>query len=182
MAVVYANWRSWHRWLGLASLLFLLTSSVTGLGLLLKKRFDLLQPPTQRGVSADVEHFISIERAIESALGSGHPDFASADDIDRIDVRPGKGVFKVRSKRWSEVQVDATTGAVLSSGGRVSDVLEAIHDGSWFGAWVYDWVMPGYAVGLVVLSGTGLVVWYVPWKLRRQRARASGASAKPMER
>ena len=49
--------------------------------------------------------------------------------IDRIDVRPGYGVAKVlfNDVFW-EVQVDLSSGQVLSANQRTSDIIEKIHD------------------------------------------------------
>ena len=38
---------------------------------------------------------------------------AGVQDIDRLDVRPGKGMLKVRCKNSWEVQIDANSGKVL---------------------------------------------------------------------
>ena len=53
-------------------------------------------------------------------------------DIDRIDLRPGKSVAKVRAKSGWEIQIDTGTGDVLHVAYRRSDLIESIHDGSFF--------------------------------------------------
>ncbi|GIT57713.1 MAG: hypothetical protein Ct9H300mP18_11420 [Candidatus Neomarinimicrobiota bacterium] len=56
----------------------------------------------------------------------------SWNDIDRLDVRIEKGIAKVRTKdRW-EVQVDTYSGKVVQVAYRRSDIIEELHDGSWF--------------------------------------------------
>ena len=67
---------------------------VSGILLQVKKEFDWIQPPTQRGTAGVPE--LSFEQIIDTV--SSIPDIGLTrwEDIDRLDVRPGKGVIKVR--------------------------------------------------------------------------------------
>lgn len=56
----------------------------------------------------------------------------SGDDVDRLDVRPGRGMVKVRCRNRWEVQVDTENGEILQVAYRRSDLIEIIHDGSLF--------------------------------------------------
>jgi len=47
--------------MGIGLALFLLISAVTGILLSLKKNFDFLQPPTQKGQSTDMSTWSSLE-------------------------------------------------------------------------------------------------------------------------
>ena len=162
-----------HKWIGLTLSLVVLTISVTGFLLLVKKEFPSLQPPTLVGEVGEVEDFLPLSAVLAAVRGTGDPDFATVDDIDRIDFRPGKRVHKVRSRHgWKEIQVDAVTGAVLSTSWRRSDLIEAIHDGSWFAGWWHDYAMPLVALGLLFLSISGVFIWATPVLRRRRRARA----------
>ncbi len=72
------------------------------------------------------------------------------------------------SNRW-EVQLDLADANVLSSTYRRSDLIESIHDGSWFHPLAKTWVwLPAGAV-LLVLWGTGLYLWWLPHAVRRRR-------------
>ena len=94
-------------------------------------------------------------------------------DIDRLDVRPEQGVIKVRGKNRWEVQVDAATAEVLHVQYRRSDLIESLHDGSWFGDFAHDRVMPLVACLLLFLAGSGYVMWAVPkWRKWRKRRAA----------
>lgn len=162
-----------HKWTGILLSSVLATTAVTGFLLLLKKDFGWIQPPTSVGTEGEPGDFISFAALLEAASASGHPDFAELSDIDRIDVRPGKRVAKVRSAHnHSEVQIDLVTGAVLGAGvmRRNSDLIEQIHDGSFFGDAVHSWFMPAVSVGLLFMVCSGLWLWYEP-KLRRRRRR-----------
>ena len=58
------------------------------------------------------------------------------EDINRLNVRPGRGVVKAWLMNGYEVQVDLGTGRVLQTAYRRSDLIESIHDGSFFAG---DW-------------------------------------------
>jgi uncharacterized iron-regulated membrane protein len=87
-----------------------------------------------------------------------------------LDPGPGKRVFKVRSKKNNaEMQIDATTGDILSIAKRRSDLIEALHDGSFFGDFVHTFMMPMMAAVTVYLTLTGLYMWLAPIIKRRTK-------------
>ena len=161
-----------HKYTGLTIALIVVVTAVTGILLLLKKEFDWIQPPTQKGQEGPIEAFISFERVWQSVAREQHSDFKTPQDIDRIDLRPDKHVFKVRSKHnHTEIQVCATTGRVLSVDVRRSDLIEKIHDGSWIGEPFHDFVMPLFALALLFLVFSGSWMWLEPIVKRRRRKR-----------
>ena len=91
------------------------------------------------------------------------------EDIDRLDVRPGKGIIKVRGNNDREIQLDAATGEVLQVAVRRSDFIESIHDGSFFHESFKLWVFLPSAVILAVMWGTGIYLFLLPYMLRRHR-------------
>ncbi len=161
--------RTIHKWFGVIFAVVLLNISITGLLLLEKKNFDWIQPATQKGSEGGVGQFITNQQLFEAVLSQKHKDFPSMEDVDRVDFRPGKRVFKVRSKHnYSEIQVDAITGEILGIAARNSDKIEALHDGSMFGGFVYRYLMPAVAVITIILTVTGLYLWLAP-VIKRQR-------------
>lgn len=165
-----------HKWIGLSICLVVAVTAVTGFLLLVKKEFSSIQPPTQEGAEGTVEQFLPISEVFAAVHASGNPAFATADDIDRIDLRPGERVHKVRSKHgYEEIQVCAVTGAILSEAWRPSDLIESIHDGSWFAAVWHDYGMPIVALCLLFLSVSGVVIWAIPVLRKRRRARERAA-------
>jgi uncharacterized iron-regulated membrane protein len=168
---MYKFFRLTHKWTGIILAVVLLNIAVSGFLLIVKKDFDWIQPPTQKSEGGSVAQFITIEKLYEIVLSQDHPDFKLPTDIDRIDVRPGKAIYKVKSEHnYSEIQVDAVSGKVLSRATRNSDLIEKLHDGSFYGNWVHDWVMVLVSFALVYFTGTGLYLWLFP-KLRRKRRR-----------
>ena len=168
-----------HKWVGLTVALFVLLLSVTGFLLLLKKEFAWIQPPTRQGTAVAEDTplaFLDLATAWEHVRAAGHPAFRTPEDIDRIDVRPDKRVFKFRSRHeHAEMQIDAVTGTVLSTETRTSDFLESLHDGSWFGKPVHDVWMPLVAIGVAFLSLSGVWLWVRPILSRRRRRRLQAA-------
>lgn len=161
-----------HKWVGIGASAFVLLVAVTGFLLLIKKEVAWIQPPTQRGTPGALEDCLGMDRLWAVVSASGHPDFQRVEDIDRIDVRLAKRVYKVRSRHnHSELQVDATTGEILGQATRRSDVIESLHDGSWIGEPVHDVLMPVFAIALVFLVFSGMWLWLEPIVKRRRRKR-----------
>ena len=72
---------------------------VTGAILQLKKEVNWIQPPTRQGIGSRLS--ISFDDILKVASTVPEADIQSWDDIDRLDVRPGKGMLKVRCRnRW----------------------------------------------------------------------------------
>lgn len=177
-----AKWIRWFRWLHRKIAIFLfaffLIVSVTGLLLGIKKQTGLLAP-TKKGVSSDLSTWISIDSLQKNAIRFLHDSVSASlsDAVDRIDVRPDKGIIKFTFKdHFKGLQLDGTTGKLLSIETRKSDFIEKIHDGSIldkvFGTSgdrvkMYYTIVMGFS--LFMLTITGFWLWYGPKSLRRKR-------------
>ena len=161
--------RRYHRYIGLFLIIFVLISALTGILLAWKKESAVLQPPTTKGDSKELEDWMPVEELAEiaqKALVEQYPE-QEGNAIDRMDVRPSKGVVKVLfEKGWWEVQVDGATGQVNSIAKRNSDWIEAIHDGSIISDGFKLVSMNMLGLGLLLLTATGFFLWYGPKKLR----------------
>ena len=97
---------------------------------------------------------------------------SSWNDIDRLDVRPDKGVVKVRANNKWEIQIDTFTGQVMQVAYRRSDFIEQLHDGSWFHDKIKLWIFLPSGIILFGLWITGvymlIVPYYIKWKRRRR--------------
>ena len=150
--------------MGLLASLFLILIAGSGFLLAIKPHADFMRPATQQGSSIrDAGRVISVHAAIAQAASKGHPELRGVEDVDRVDYRPDKNVFKVLSKKGHrEVQIDGSTGRVLSDRFRTDDFVESVHDLSAFSSWLRDWWLPPTALILMALSLTGMIVWVNP--------------------
>ena len=168
------NWRitsrKWHRWGAAVVALPFLIVIVTGLLLLWKKDVAWIQPPTQNGTGTELA--LSFEQILAASRSVPEAEIRSWDDVDRLDVRPGKGVVKVRANNQWEVQLDLQTGEVLQVMYRRSDLIEALHDGSWFFDAAKLWIFFPVALIVLVLWLTGVYLFILPYPLKWARARA----------
>ena len=164
--------RVWHRYLGLVLAALLIISAGTGILLALKKDVSMIQPPTKKGTVKDLTQWKSLPELSllgKEGLYKEYPE-QIGNPIDRIDVRPGKGMVKVlfENDNW-EVQLDGASGAVLSVDVRYSDWIESLHDGSIFGDIFKLTAMNFLGWGVMILATTGFWLWYGPKRLRGLR-------------
>lgn len=165
---IYRLNRKVHFWATVFVALPLLVMIGSGLLLQLKKQWTWVQPEEKRGTgTTPAVGFDGILAALRQ-----EPRLAvdGWEDVNRIDVRPGRGIAKVWLMSGWEVQVDLGTGRVLQSAYRRSDLIESIHDGSFFGG---DWVKLGIflptGITLLVMWLTGLWMFLHPFLGRRKR-------------
>ena len=174
--------RNIHRVMGATLFILFFIIAFSGLMLGWKKHSNgYLLPETQRGSAAALEQWLpmhTLQANAQQAIIDSLPPGAST-TVDRMDVRPGKGIVKVRFEghHWG-VQLDGATGEVLQVAKRRSDWMEALHDGSIVEAplgigggyfkLIYTTVM---SVALLLFTITGFWLWYGPKVLRRQKRR-----------
>ena len=162
--------RKLHRWGSILTALPLLVVIITGIILQLKKDWSWVQPPTAK--SADPALELSFDEILASASGVPEAEIASWEDVDRLDVRPDKGVVKVRANNRYEVQIDTKSGEILHVAYRRSDLIESLHDGSWFSDGAKLWIFLPTAIILFGLWVTGIYLWFLPHLVRRKKRKA----------
>jgi uncharacterized iron-regulated membrane protein len=147
---------------------------VLGSGLLLqvKKEFTWIQPKTMktkyRDLTLDFNTILTVAKTVEQAQ------IQSWKDVKLLDVRPGKGVTKIRAKNNWEIQLDNQNAKILAVNFRRSDIIEAIHDGSWFHESAKLGLFLPAAVILLIMLITGMYLFFkmLPNKLKqRERKR-----------
>ncbi len=171
-------YRKLHKWIGAPLFAFLFLIGLTGLLLGWKKHSGLL-PPTAKGASAEAAQWLPLDSLQRIAQTYAADSLHKSSAIDRIDIRPKKGIAKiVFADHFSELQLDCTTGAVLSVNARYSDILEKIHDGSLLDFYLQtsnEQVKLTYTTlvssGLMLLSFTGFWLWYNPKRIRKMKER-----------
>lgn len=149
-----ARWnRLSHRWIAIAIAIPMIVIIVTGIFLQVRKPIDWIQPPTAKGSqnyqpTATLEHILLQVQTVPDMQVNGW------DDIKLLDLRPKKGIIKVRNHNELETQVDATTAEILQTAQRRNDIVVKIHD---FSAWhARLWLGLPIRLGFLVLFLTGV--------------------------
>ena len=138
-----------------------------GIMLSLKKVSSWIQPPMIKGI--EKYPCISFNRILTSARNAPEAGIKSWDDIDRLDVRIGKGVVKVQSRNHWEVQIDTKTGRILQVAYRRSDILETIHDCSWLHEYAKLCLL--FPAGLFTLVSIVTGIWLFLMRLRSKHTK-----------
>ena len=168
--------RKVHHWGSIVIAPVLIVMIGAGILLMVKKEFDWLQPPTKKGVSTDIPA-ITIADMFKAAQAVPEAGLTSWSDLDRVDIKPDKGVVKFIGTNDWEVQVDTTTGEVLQVAFRRSDIIEKIHDGTFFaeGAKLYLFLPAG--VGLLTLWLTGVYLFALTEIKKAQKRKKKAGQA-----
>lgn len=172
-----------HRTLGIFLFVLFLVIGSTGLLLGWKKHAGgLILPKSYGGVSTDMTNWLTIDelsqRAFKIAREQIDPELSL--DLERIDIRPDKGMVKyVFLDGYWGIQLDCTTGELLHIERRRSDLIENIHDGSIFDHYLGTSGEPiklGYTTtagaALLMFSITGFWLWQGPKRMRTLRRAA----------
>ena len=138
----------------------------SGILLQLKKQSNWIQPNIEITSSSKP---VMLQSYLDAAISVKEANILSWDDIERIDIRPNKGIAKIKSKNNWEIQIDIETSEIYASNFRRSDIIETIHDGSFFSEIVkYGWFLPS-GILLLVLSLTGIYMFFIPILSRIKR-------------
>ncbi|TDR41674.1 PepSY-associated transmembrane protein [Tahibacter aquaticus] len=171
MRAGYLN-RKVHYWLSVWLALPMALISVTGLLLQFKKSLPWVQPPEQkRELALPIAEWPVLLAAAQASPQLG---VSSWKDVERLELRPSKGLIKLIGKNGQEAQFDAGSGQLLQVELRRSDTIEALHDGSWFGDGIkFGWfATSAFGLLLATLSGIWLFVEPYVMKARRRRRQA----------
>ncbi len=135
-------WRRLHYWAALAAALPLLLIIATGLLLQLKKQQAWIQPPeatpnnavdSQSGASELGGPHLRIAELWQAARACPQMELTRWSQVRRIDLRPERGLAKVVAASGWEAQISLQDGQLLQCAPRRSDLIESLHDGSFFG-------------------------------------------------
>lgn len=168
------TYRKLHRTVAVPLFVFMFIIGLTGVLLGWKKQAQLT-PPTESGSQNLATHWISIDSIQSIATAFSKDSLHFTTEIDRIDIRPSKGVGKVSFVRnYTELQIDLGTGKVLSVNQRYNDLVEQIHDGSIidriFG-FDSEPVKTTYttitSLALMLLAMSGFWMWNNPRRMRK---------------
>lgn len=161
--------RKIHRWGAIIVALPFLIVIITGLLLQVKKEVEWVQPPTMEveidTLSLSFEDILRISSTVPEA------EIKNWEGINRLDVRPAKGIVKVRSENHWELQINLQTGEIVHSALRRSDIIEQLHDGSWFHDSAKLWIFLPAGIIVLILWVTGIYLFFVPVFAKRARAK-----------
>lgn len=163
--------RKIHYW---GSLIIMLQMGViigAGLLLMLKKDIHWIQPPTQKGVELSALPNLGINDLFKSAQTVPELQIMQWDELSRVDIKPNKGIAKFVSHNNWEAQIDTKTGKILQVKYRRSDIIESIHDGSYFSDTVKRYVFLPSGIILFFLWITGVYLFFLPYIQRIKKAR-----------
>ena|SRR5687768_13274799 len=167
--------RKVHYWGAIVIALPVVIIICTGILLQVKKQVTWIQPAELKG--SEAQPAVSFSRILESCRSVPEAGIRTWEDVDRVDVRPSKGMLKVVARNRWEIQLDSATGEVLQVSYRRSDLIESIHDGSWFHDAAKLWLFLPAGAGLLLLWLTGIYLFLLPIRVRRRKAAALARSA-----
>tara|TARA_Y100001968_G_scaffold108836_1_gene98434 strand:+ start:290 stop:718 length:429 start_codon:yes stop_codon:yes gene_type:complete len=139
----------------------------SGIMLQLKKQSNWVQPNVEITSSSKP---VMLQAYLDAAKSVEEANVSSWEDIERIDIRPNKGIAKLKSKNNWEIQIDIETAEIYAKNFRRSDIIESIHDGSFFSEVVkYGWFLPS-GILLLILSLSGIYMFFIPILKKRNRS------------
>jgi uncharacterized iron-regulated membrane protein len=159
--------RKAHYWASITVALPVLVIVGSGVLLQLKKQLAWVQPPEQRGSGEPV---LSLPEVLAISSRAPEAGIRSWADVHRVDVRPSRGMLKVSTHAGWEVQIDTGTGEILQVARRRSDLIEQIHDGSFFHEHAKLWLFLPAGLTLLGLWLTGIYLFVLPFAARRRKA------------
>lgn len=165
--------RRWHRIGAILVAIPFLVVIISGLLLQMKKEWAWIQPPTQSGILA--EPSLGLDQILTAVQKLPEAEVREWVDVDRLDVRPNRGVVKVRCNNGLEVQLDLSTGDVLQIAPRRSDLIESLHDGSWFHPFAKLAIFLPAGIIVFFLWLSGIYLWWLPGSVRRQKRKKRNA-------
>ena len=162
--------RKIHHWGSIVIAIPLLVMIGGGILLQLKKQVDWIQPPTLIGSQLEGTPKATLEEMYLAAKAVPEAGIGDWEDLERVDFKPDKGIVKfISASRW-EVQVDTATAEVLSVTYRRSDLIETIHDGSFFaGEATKLYLFLPAGIALFVLWCTGMYMFFLPYFKKGQK-------------
>ena len=172
MTFNYANRRT-HAWISMCIAIPLVVVIISGILLQLKKQLPYVQPVEQSGIVH--EPVVTPAGYLEAINAAKQDGDVTWKDVQRVDIRPSKGIAKVILKSDVEYQIDLGSGHILQREIRRSDFIESLHDGSFFAGDISKLgVFLPAAIGLLVLCLSGIYMFWLPIivKLRKRRAAA----------
>jgi uncharacterized iron-regulated membrane protein len=162
--------RKVHHWGSMIISVPLVIMIGAGVLLMLKKEVEWIQPSSISGIERQLVPMASMQDLFSAAKSVEQAEFTNWGELERADLKPGKGIIKFVSATQWEVQVDTASAKVLKVAKRRSDIIESIHDGSYFADWMKLWLFLPVGIILFVLWLTGVYLFVLTeYKKAKQR-------------
>jgi uncharacterized iron-regulated membrane protein len=179
-AKLLRTFRKIHRLTGAFLFIFFFVIATSGLMLGWKKHSKgIILSKSYKGQSTNPQDWLPLNDLREKALDIARREIPadSVLTIDRIDVRPDKGMAKfLFIEGYWGLQLDLTTGELLHIERRRSDFIENLHDGSILdslfgidGGYIKLFYTSIMGVSLLTFTITGFWLWFGPKRLRKTR-------------
>lgn len=161
--------RQWHRQVSLIIALPILITLTTGVLLMLRGQFNFIQPTSQTGQTPLTAPAISANQVLQQLQTLPEAEVQGWKDISSLIFSPSKGTYQARLKNNYMVQIDAQNGEVLDVNYRLTNVLIALHQGSFFHKKAMLWIFFPASVGLWFLWLSGMYLAIYPQIKRRKK-------------
>lgn len=153
-----------HRWSAWFAAIPSVLIIATGIVLSLRQTSAWIQPPIQKGTPGIPT--LSLTTAFQIAQAIPEAQLYEWKDVKSIEIKPTQGVLCVRSGNGYEVQIDGSTGKVLSASPRRTTWIITLHEGSYFHPMIRWGVFFASALLLLILSCTGIGILSGPYLKR----------------
>ena len=166
-----------HKWVGTLLALIMVALLITGGFVAFKNELEYLQPAARSGAEGNLAEVIPPAKVGEIILALNLPEASTVKQINRIELRPSKRMYKVRLEQTSiwrsprEIQVDAITGAILNNGVRGDQLWMDLHSFAVFGEVTKLITMIVSALALIWLSMSGYYLFFYPLWFRARKRR-----------
>ena len=144
----------------LALILLLPSFVIFGSGLLLQWREHLTWVQPKQFIGSSKIPNLSLETILQTAQSMEGSEVRSWNDISSVDIRPSKGVIRLRTHSHFEIQLDAGNGKILGSGMRRRSWITELHEGAWFGKSLRNIIFLPSSILLCLLWLSGSVLLY----------------------
>lgn len=161
--------RKSHRYISLVIAVPILITLITGVTLMMRGQFSYIQPPNLKGSQPLVAPRISAETVLQTLQDIPQSEVSTWKDVNSLIFSPAKGTYQARLANDYLVQIDAHTGATLDVSYRRTNVLIALHQGSFFHKKVMLWIFFPSGLGLLFLWVSGMYLSIYPQVKRRKK-------------
>jgi hypothetical protein len=105
---------------------------------------------------------ITFDEVLAAAKSVPEAQISDWKDVSQIDIRPGTGNIRVRSKNLIEIQIDGATGKIMGAKPRRVSMLVSLHEGAEFGPWIRYGIFFPSAICVFFLLISGVAVFFQP--------------------